>query len=156
MAITTTRGYVAVNLSLAPQTDKMEYIANGDMVIEGTNGAIVTLKKGEHFFVVRAGSLGPNMFYLMKQDVKGVKKCSCASTRPCVHEIYVATGKPLAEIRAENAARAKARKTANRFRASEPARIAQMLDEKPAPIIAAPQIANYTFGNQNRAFSILR
>lgn len=99
-----TRGYVAVNFSFDSRTDKVECVARQDMVIEGENGASVSLKKGEKFTAVRASSLGENMWYIVRQ-VSGQKKCSCASTRPCKHEIAVFTGRPLAELQAEAEAR---------------------------------------------------
>jgi hypothetical protein len=105
------RGYVAVNFSFDSRTDKVECVARQDMVIEGENGASVSLKKGEKFTAVRAGSLGPDMWYIVRH-VSGVKKCSCPATKPCVHEIHVATSRPLAELRAEVKARSEARKVA--------------------------------------------
>lgn len=106
------RGYVAVNFSFDSRTDKVECVARQDMVIEGENGASVSLKKGEKFTAVRAGSLGENMWYIVRQ-VSGAKKCSCPATKPCKHEIAVFTGRPLAELQAEAEARksAKSRKS---------------------------------------------
>lgn len=106
----TTRGYVAVQMSFDARTDKVEMTARQDMTIEGTNGASIRLSKGEKFTAVRAGSLGPDMWYIVRH-VSGAKKCSCPATKPCVHEIHIATGRPLAELRAEVKARAKTHKT---------------------------------------------
>lgn len=105
-----TRGYVAVNFSFDSRTDKVECVARQDMVIEGENGASVSLKKGEKFTAVRASSLGPDKWYIVRQ-VSGQKKCSCASTRVCKHEIAVFTGRPLAELQAEARKSAKSRKS---------------------------------------------
>ena len=122
-----TRGYVAVNFSFDSRTDKVECVARQDMVITGENGASVSLSKGEKFTAVRAGSLGKNMWYIVRR-VSGAKKCSCPAAKPCVHEIHVATGRPLAELRAEVEARAEARKSAK----SRKSKVSQVVAEKVA------------------------
>lgn len=86
----TKRGYFAVNMSFAAQTNKVTMTANKDMTINGENGASVTLRQGEKFTVVRAASLGENMFYIVR-NVSGCKKCSCAAMKPCRHEKLVAS-----------------------------------------------------------------
>jgi hypothetical protein len=86
----TTKKYVAVNFSFDTRTNKVECVANKDMVITGENGAQVALKAGEKFTAVRAASLGENMWYIVRQ-VSGAKKCSCPATKPCRHEKLVVT-----------------------------------------------------------------
>lgn len=109
---TATRGYIAISMSFDARTDKVEITARQDLVITGTNGASVSIKAGEKFTVVRAASLGENMWYIVR-DVVGQKKCTCMSHKPCKHEIAVFTGRPLAELQAEVEARkvAKSRKS---------------------------------------------
>lgn len=85
----TPRGYVAVNMSLDSRTDMVECTARKDMTITGEHGASVSLKAGEKFTMVRAASLGENMWYIVRH-VSGIKKCSCAASKPCKHEIHVA------------------------------------------------------------------
>lgn len=124
----TTRGYTAVKLEYIDQrAEKLTFTAKKDIFIEGENGASVTIKAGEKFYAVRASSLGPNMFYIVR-CVPGVKKCSCPSCKVCVHEQHVSTGKPLAELKAEVEAKAKERA---KSRKSAKAKVAQQEDKLP-------------------------
>jgi hypothetical protein len=108
----TTRGYTAIRIEhIDPRAERLTFTAKKDINIEGVNGASVSIKTGEKFYAVRAASLGNNMFYIVR-NVVGAKKCSCPSKTRCVHEVHVATGKPLAELKAEVATRAKSRKAA--------------------------------------------
>ncbi len=91
---TTARGYVAINLGFAPQTNKVLMTANRDIVISGENGASVSLKKGEKFYAVRSDSLGDGWFYIVRM-VSGEKKCSCPAKKPCKHEIAVKAVAPV-------------------------------------------------------------
>jgi hypothetical protein len=111
--------------------------ARKDMLVEGTNGASVSIKAGEKFTIVRAGSLGPDMFYIVR-NITGEKKCSCLATKPCLHEIYVATGKPLAELRAE--ARAKSRKPKVAKQVAAPVVVEEPIIPMPAQevVVATP------------------
>jgi hypothetical protein len=101
MTSTMTRGYVAVSLSFAASTTKVQMTARKDMVVQGENGASVTLKAGEKFTAVRSASLGPDMWYIVR-NVSGEKKCSCPATKPCRHEKLVAT-QPVVETATEEA-----------------------------------------------------
>lgn len=94
--ITPPRGYVAIKTAfIASETNEIHCIAKEDMRIEGVNGAYVEIKAGEHFYLSRAASLdekhhcelGEAMFYIVLVDRIGVKRCSCASNKPCKHEI---------------------------------------------------------------------
>lgn len=123
----TTRGYTAVKLEyIDPRAEKLTFTAKKDFTIEGENGASVTIKAGEKFYAVRASSLGPNMFYIVR-CVPGIKKCSCASTKPCVHEKCVSTGRSLVELKAEVEARAK-----GRVKARKSAKASKHQDKLPA------------------------
>jgi len=89
----TKRGYVAVKFTgVDSRTEMMHCTANKDLTIQGEHGASVALKAGEKFTAVRAGSLGPDMWYIVR-NAKGEKKCTCAANKPCKHEIKVASGK---------------------------------------------------------------
>lgn len=118
------RGYVAVNMRIDPRNGKIEITACQDMTIEGANGASMTLKKGEKFVAVRAASLGKNMWYIVC-SVTGFKKCTYSVTKPCAHEIHIATGRSLAELRAEVGAH----KAAKSCKAKVAKAIANKLDE---------------------------
>lgn len=122
----TTRGYTAVKLEyIDPRAEKLTFTAKKDIFIEGANGASVTIKAGEKFYAVRASSLGPNMFYIVR-CVPGVKKCSCPSCKVCVHELHVKNGRPLAELKAEMETKAKERA---KSRKAAKAKLAQQEDK---------------------------
>jgi hypothetical protein len=83
--------YTVVKIDfIAAETKMLQCTARKDMVIEGENGASVTLKAGEEFTLVRSDSLGEGWFYIVRQ-VSGEKKCSCPSHKPCKHEKAVQT-----------------------------------------------------------------
>jgi hypothetical protein len=88
---TSKRGYTVVKLEfIDARTEMINITANKDMMIAGENGASVNIKAGETFKAVRAGSLGPDMWYVVRQ-VSGEKKCSCPAMKPCKHEKLVAS-----------------------------------------------------------------
>ncbi len=155
------RGYVAVNLSFHINTDKVLCTANKAMVITGEYGASISLKKGEKFYAVRAGSLGENMWYIVRM-VSGEKKCSCPANKPCVHEVYVTTGKPLVELRAEVEARTKARKVVAKPAVKVvPPVVAKVAPLSPSPALVAklatlPEYCASSSLNGNRGFSLLK
>jgi hypothetical protein len=86
---TTKRGYVAIKVDfISDSTQLLPCTANKAMTIEGVNGAKVSLKAGEKFYLARAASLGDGWFYIVRLRIIG-KKCSCAASKPCRHEIAV-------------------------------------------------------------------
>lgn len=99
------RGFVAIKVDyIAAATTRIACVANKDMTIKGVNGASVTIKEGEAFWLVRAGSLGADMFYVVR-EVSGEKKCSCPANKPCKHEVSLAKhiaehGRPELHLRA--------------------------------------------------------
>jgi hypothetical protein len=161
------RGYVAVKIEYVDaRTEMLNFTANKDIIVQGTHGATVTIKAGEKFHAVRAGSLGEDMWYLVRPSLKGMKRCSCAANSPCVHEIRISTGKPLAELRA-----AKTRKTANPVvveapiveTVNEPApaseyRMSDALVEKLAAVASLDQLMKRTSlkSERNQGFSLMR
>lgn len=132
----TKRGYVAVSMSFASGTTKVSMTAKKDMTVEGENGASVTLKAGEKFTVVRAASLGENMWYIVR-DVIGEKKCTCAAMKPCRHEKLVAGSQPVSVL--------------GEYKMSDEVyeKLAVIAREKQSTMMNAPL-------NGNKAFSILR
>ena len=83
------RGYVAFEMKhIAPSIDMVTMTANKSFSVLGANGAHATIWEGEKFTAVRAGSLGPDMWYIVR-NVTGTKKCSCPANKPCKHEIAV-------------------------------------------------------------------
>lgn len=77
--------YVIVYLDyIAPETTILPCTANKDMDVHGENGAVVHLKAGEAFDLVRSQSV-PNGWYIVRH-VSGEKRCSCPSRKPCGHE----------------------------------------------------------------------
>lgn len=125
--MTTTRGYTAVRIDFVDaRAEKLSFTAKKDIFIEGENGASVTISKGEKFYAVRAGSLGENMFYIVR-CIPGVKKCSCPSCKVCVHELHVKNGRPLADLKAEVEARTK-----ERAKSRKAAKLAQQEDKPSA------------------------
>lgn len=134
----TTRGYTAIRIDhIDPRAERLTFTAKKDIFIEGVNGASVSIKAGEKFYAVRAASLGDNMFYIVRQIV-GAKKCSCPSTTRCVHDMHVATGKPLDELRAEVEAKAKGR--AKSRKAAKTAKVAQqpVVKATQQPVVVSP------------------
>lgn len=87
----TPRGYVAIRVDfLSPETQSLRCTACKDKHYVGTEGTFVDIKAGEVFYLVRAASLGADMFYIVRL-VTGQKRCSCAGNRPCKHELFVAS-----------------------------------------------------------------
>ena len=90
---TAKRGYVAIEVRFAGETQRIACVAKVDMHITGTNGASVEIKPGEAYTLVRSESLskelGKTMFYIVRQ-VSGEKKCSCPAMKPCRHETGLA------------------------------------------------------------------
>jgi hypothetical protein len=77
--------YVIVYLDyVAPETTILPCTANRDMEIAGENGAVVHLRAGEAFDLVRSDSV-ENGWYIVRH-VSGEKRCSCPATKPCSHE----------------------------------------------------------------------
>ena len=88
------------------------------------------------------------MFYMVR-CVPGIKKCSCASTKPCVHEKCVSTGRSLVELKAEVEARAKGRVKARKS-AKVVERPAQVVDiSEKRDMLDAPL-------NGNKPFTLLK
>jgi hypothetical protein len=81
--------YIIIYLDyIAPETKLLPCKANKDMTITGENGAIVHLRAGEAFDLVRSDSV-ENGWYIVRH-VSGEKRCSCPATKPCIHEKAVA------------------------------------------------------------------
>src|SRR5689334_22882606 len=87
---TTNRPYTSVEIiNIGKAIKTLNITSKKDFTIQGTNGGSVTVKAGERFTLVRSDSLGPDMWYIVRQ-VSGVKKCSCPAMKPCKHEKSVA------------------------------------------------------------------
>lgn len=112
--MTSSRGYIAFEMRyIGSSIDSVAMTALKTFTVAGENGASVTIEAGEKFHAVRASSLGQDKWYIVR-NVTGMKRCTCVSHKPCVHENHITTGRTLADLKAEVSARAAKRKASKK------------------------------------------